>query len=126
MITVETNQPVYSNAKGKTLTAEEKKARRTRQYESAKNVYGRAKDSGLLSALENIGLNIGNKSGGGMTGGGNTQNQSGGGEFMGNDNQQLKDNKMNPYLMWGLIIGGVAVTGFAVYWFGFRKKASSK
>jgi hypothetical protein len=33
---------------------------------------------------------------------------------------------MNPYLMWGLIIGGVAITGFAVYWFGFRKKASSK
>jgi len=124
MITVETNKPVYSNAKGKTLTAEEKKARRTRQYESAKNVYGRAKDSGLLSALENIGLNIGNKSTGGQqnqTGGGQ-QNQTGGGEFITTDQKK----PMNPYLMWGLIIGGVAVTGFAVYWFGFRKKASSK
>ena len=124
MITVETTKPVYSNAKGKTLTAEEKKARRTRQYESAKNVYGRAKDSGLLSALENIGLNIGNKSGGGtqnQTGGG-TQNQTGGGEFIPTDEKK----PMNPYLMWGLIIGGVAITGFAVYWFGFRKKASSK
>jgi hypothetical protein len=121
MITVETNQPVYSNAKGKTLTAEEKKARRTRQYESAKNVYGRAKDSGLLSALENIGLNIGNKSGGG------TQNQTGGGEFIPPPPPPTDEKKpMNPYLMWGLIIGGVAITGFAVYWFGFRKKASSK
>lgn len=125
MITVETNKPVYSNLKGKGLTAEEKKARRTKQYESAKNIYGKAKDSGLLSAIENLALNVGNRSGGGITGGTNTQNQLGGGEFMGNE-QQVKDNKMNPYLMWGLIIGGVAITGFAVYWFGFRKKASSK
>ena len=118
MITVETTKPVYSNAKGKTLTAEEKKARRTRQYESAKNVYGRAKDSGLLSALENIGLNIGNKSTGTQLGGGN--------EFTPPPPPPPEEKKMNPYLMWGLIIGGVAVTGFAVYWFGFRKKASSK
>ena len=124
MITVETNKPVYSNLKGKGLTAEEKKARRTKQYESAKNIYGKAKDSGLLSAIENLALNVGNRSGGGMTGGGNIQNQTGGGEFMGNE-QKVKE-KMNPYLMWGLIIGGVAITGFAVYWFGFRKKARSK
>jgi hypothetical protein len=62
MITVETNKPVYSNLKGSTLTPEEKRARRTKQYEGAKNVYGKAKESGLLSAIENLALNVGNKS----------------------------------------------------------------
>jgi LPXTG-motif cell wall-anchored protein len=30
---------------------------------------------------------------------------------------------MNKYLKWSLIIGGVALVGFGVYYFGFRKKA---
>ena len=120
MITVETNKPVYSNLKGSTLTPEEKKARRTKQYESAKNVYGKAKESGLLSAIENIALNVGNKSQIGT----NTQG-SGSGTYVPEMEVKVQEG-MNPYLKWGLIIGGVALTGFAVYWFGFRKKASSK
>lgn len=114
MITVETNKPVFSNAKGKTLTAEEKKARRSEQYEGAKNIYQKGKESGLLSAIENLALNVGNKA------------QSGSTLPMGTEfpppPPPPDDNKMNPYLKWGLIIGGVALTGFAVYWFGFRKK----
>jgi hypothetical protein len=32
---------------------------------------------------------------------------------------------MNPALKWGLIIGGVAVVGVAVWYFGFRNKSKN-
>jgi len=122
MITVETNKPVYSNAKGE-KTAEEKKALRAKRYESVKNLYQKGKESGLLSSLENLALNVGQPAGQG------TRGEVIGKEQYVVDTGKGKDDEkkpMNPYLKWGLIIGGVALTGFAVYWFGFRKKGAKK
>ena len=128
MITVETNKPVYSNAKGKektTLTPEEKKAKQAKQYETAKGIYMKGKESGLLSAIENLALNVGTPAGQGggkmPTGQIDYSVDTGGGTPPADDKKP-----MNPYLKWGLIIGGVAITGFAVYWFGFRKKGTAK
>jgi len=63
MIEIETDRPVYSNAKGdkkrlfnKNLTEEQKLARKKRLTAKAKGLYGKAKESGILSSLENLAL----------------------------------------------------------------------
>lgn len=67
MIEVQTDRPVYSNAKGdkkrfaSNLTPEQKLARKKRLTEKAKGIYGKAKESGILSSLENLALGNTNK-----------------------------------------------------------------
>lgn len=68
MIEVQTDRPVYSNAKGdkqrlfnKNLTEEQKLARKKRLTAKAKGIYGKAKESGILSSLENLALGNMNK-----------------------------------------------------------------
>lgn len=71
MIDIQTKRPVYSNAKGdkkRQVTPEQRQAR----LEKAKQLYGKAKESGLLSSLENLALGAmpggsGNSQGGGLT-----------------------------------------------------------
>jgi len=112
MIVVETKKPVYSNAGGK--TKEEKKASRQKFLEKSRNIYSKGKDTGLLAGVENLFLGAG-------------RNQAQGDQIAGNelpvDDKPAKE-PMNPALKWGLIIGGVAVVGVAVWYFGFRKKSA--
>ena len=114
MISVETKNPVYSNLGGK--TAEQKKESRAKAWEKTKQVYGKAKDSGLLQSLENLALQKG--------GSGSTDMNAN--VTLPDPNATQQKPPMNPYLKWGLIIGGVALTGFAVYWFAIRKSPSGK
>ena len=109
MITVDTMNPVYSNLKGK-KTAEQKKETRGKLWEKTKNVYGKAKESGLLQGLENLALKQG---GTGAT-----------------DPSTVVDLKTpsgdtKPPMSTGMKIGigvGVIAVGFAIYWFAIRKK----
>lgn len=114
MIDVETTRPVYSNAGGK--TKEEKKANRQKFLEQSRGIYQKGKDSGILAGVENLFL-----------GAGKNQGEMTGDKFAGDklpvDDKPAKE-PMKPALKWGLIIGGVAVVGLAVYYFGFRKKSA--
>ena len=108
MISVETINPVYSNAGGK--TPEEKAKNRAKAWEKSKHVYGKAKESGLLQGLENLVLKQGQP------------DVSGGVNDMPPPPPEPTKEPMSKGLKIGLIIGGVAVVGFAVYWFAIRKK----
>lgn len=111
MIQVETTRPVFSN-----LTAEEKKARNKKVGDKAKGIYTKAKESGILSGLENLALGKGT----GATDLGGNYNPS---------NTNL--DTTTPPKGWagmskstkGIIIGGgVLALGVAVWYFAIRKK----
>ncbi len=109
MISVETTNPVFSNVSGK--TKEQKKENRGKIWDKTKNVYTKAKDSGILQGLENLALGNRNPS---------ATDFGTGGTFTPPPPPPTKE----PMSM-GVKIGiGVGVVGvlFAVYWFGFRKK----
>lgn len=105
MITVETNDPVrYSN-----LTADEKKARRSKNKKRLQSTLQKADESGVLTGVKNwllgsqepkdIPQNI---------------NVGSGGDAKIQD-EKKEETKMNPYLKWGLIIGGSALAIFVGY-----------
>jgi len=110
MIVVETKDPVrYSN-----LTAEEKKARRTKTGNRFQSALRKADESGLLQAGKNLLLG---------------QGGAGSGAGMGSNDMPpppppppVEDKKMKPALKWGLIIGGLAVVGVIAYMV-IKKKA---
>jgi hypothetical protein len=108
MISVETINPVYSNAGGK--TPEEKAKNRAKAFDKAKQVYGKAKETGLLQGLENLALQQGKDAG------------TGGSDMPPPPPPPPAKEPMSKTLKIGLIVGGVAVVGFAVYWFAIRKK----
>jgi len=108
MISVETTNPVYSNAGGK--TKEQKAESRARAWEKAKTMYRSAKDSGILQGVENLAL-----------------------QGKGSPTGNTFDAELPPPppletkkpMSLGLKIGigvGVLALGFAVYWFAIRKK----
>lgn len=113
MIVIETKKPVYSNSTGR--TKEEKQARRQKFLEQSRNIYTKGKDTGLLAGVENLFLGAG-------------RNQPQGGDVLAGNQIPVgttpEREPMNPALKWGLIIGGVAVVGVAVWYFGFRKKTA--
>jgi len=123
MITVETQRPVYSNANGASKVyqvpdgkggfkdateAEYKKYRRSKAWTTAKNVYGKAKESGLLQATENLVLKQGS-------------NEGAGGTELPPPPPQDEKKPMSKTTKTILIVSGVAVVGFAIYWFAIRK-----
>jgi len=111
MIQVETTRPVFSN-----LTDEEKKARNKVRGEKARNIYTKAKDSGILSSLENLYL----KSGSGSS----TTNVGTNFDPLANVNTNLPPVKepMSKTTK-GILIGvGVLAVGVAVWYFAIRKK----
>jgi len=115
MITIETKKPVYSNAGGK--TPEQKKANRQKALDQTRKIYTKGKETGILAGVEN--LFLGNKN---PMGSADTYS----GDGSGSDDKSGKDKTpMNPALKWGLIVGGVAVVGVAVWYFGFRTKKSA-
>jgi hypothetical protein len=119
MISVETARPVYSAFGGKDLTPEQKKERQKKRIEKAKQIYQTAKETGSLTALENIAMRAGAplapttdpNSGGGAGGGTN-------GDPKGKGWSDLS----TPYKV-GIIGGSILVVGLAVWYFGFRNKA---
>jgi hypothetical protein len=110
MISVETNNPVFSNVGGK--TPEQKKEARGKAWEKTKNVYGKAKESGLLQSLENLALK-------GKGTGATDMNAT---ITLPDPNATTPKEPMSKGMKIGLIVGGVAIVGFAVYWFAIRKK----
>lgn len=105
MITVETNDPVkFSN-----LTSEERKAKRSKRRQRLQSTLQKADESGILSGIKNVllgnqapkdipaDINIGK--------GGNVKIED----------TPPPPPKMNPYLKWGLIIGGSALAIFVGY-----------
>lgn len=106
MIVVETKDPVrYSN-----VTAEEKKARRTKTGNRLQGALRKADESGLLQAGKNLLLGQGGAGTGTGTGAG-----TGTAEFNPPTPTPTEPTKMKPALKWGLIIGGIAVVGTIVY-----------
>jgi hypothetical protein len=114
MITIETQKPVYSNLGGK--TKEQKQATRQKALDKSRAIYSKGKETGILAGFEN--LFMGNK------------NPMGSADTYTGDKPPVDDKSgdkkpMNPALKWGLIVGGVAVVGVAVWYFGFRTKKSA-
>jgi hypothetical protein len=106
MISVETTNPVYSNLGGK--TKEEKKQRRARFFDKAKNVYGKASDSGILAGVQNLILG-----GAGGSGGGSNEIPP----------PPPADVKPPMKTSTKVLIGvGVGAVIFGIYWFAIRKK----
>lgn len=122
MIEVQTDRPVYSNAKGgktklfnKNLTEEQKLARKKRLTEKAKGLYGKAKESGILSSLENLALGNTNKD----------TTTSGDGEYKLPPITTLPPRGWSSYSKTkkGVIItSSLVVVGLVVYFAAFRKK----
>ena len=113
MIQVETTRPVFSN-----LTAEEKKARNKKIGEKARGIYTTAKDSGILSSLENLYLKKGSGSGSGSSNTGTNVDP------LANVNANVTPVKepMSKTTK-GILIGvGVLAVGVAVWYFAIRKK----
>jgi len=111
MIQVETTRPVFSN-----LTDEEKKARNKVRGEKARGIYTKAKDSGILSSLENLYLKKGT--------GSSTNNMA-----TTYDPLAIVDPNLTPAkepmskTTKGILIGvGVLAVGVAVWYFAIRKK----
>lgn len=111
MITVETINPVYSNLMGK--TAKQKAERRKRLKDKAKNLYGKAQESGILSGVQNLILG-----GSGGSGGGDT-NLGGGGNNEYTASQEKTPMKTSTKVLIGVGVGAVI---FGIYWFAIRKK----
>lgn len=110
MIDIQTQRPVYSNANGdkkRRVTPEQRQAR----LEKAKQLYGRAKESGLLSSLENLAL-------GAMPGGSGTIQGGGFTDFP--PPPPPPQNKIST-TTWVLIGVGVLAVGVGIY-FLVKKK----
>jgi hypothetical protein len=119
MITVETKDPVvFSNANG------DKKAKREERITKLQERGKRWDEAGVFSALKNLALT---PKGENTTTSQGVVDTSGGGVL--DENKPpippVDDtpNKLKPWQKWSLIIGGVALVGYGVYYFGFRKKA---
>jgi hypothetical protein len=109
MIDISTNRPVYSNAKGdkkRQVTPEQRQAR----LDKAKNIYGKAKESGLLTSLENLAL-------GAFPGG---SRQGGGLDDFPPPPPPPPANKIST-TTWILIGAGVLVVGVGIYFIAKRK-----
>ena len=106
MISVETQNPVFSNARGKSKG--QRKERRGRIGEKAKNILGKAKDAGILAGIGNLLTNTG------------SQNETSQAPI---EQPQVEPPKkpMGLGLKIGIGISVLAVVG-AIYWFGIRKK----
>jgi len=112
MITVETKDPVvFSNADG------DKKTKRQERIAKLQERGKRWDEAGVFSALKNLALTPKGETA--------TTTTTTVGETPVYEVPAVEDTKqpMNKYLKWSLIIGGVALVGFGVYYFGFRKKA---
>ena len=108
MISVETINPVYSNLRGK--TKEQKKERRGRFFDKARNIYGKASESGILSGVQNL-----------ILGGAGGSDGGGGGDQL----PMLPPEEIKPPMKTStkVIIGvGVGAVIFGIYWFAIRKK----
>lgn len=112
MITVETKDPVvFSNANG------DKKAKRQERISKLQERGKRWDEAGVFSAIKNLALTPkGETTLPTVTPTGTTETY---------DTPPVEDVKQ-PMKTWkkvALIGGGLAIIGFAVYYFGFRKKA---
>lgn len=121
MIQVETARPVYSNFGSKNLTPEEKKARQKSRIEKAKKLYQAAKETGSLSAIENIAMRAGAPLAPPTDGSG----AGTGGQNLGQDKAKGWAN-LSKEAKIGIIGGSIAIVGLAVWYFGFRKPSKAK
>jgi hypothetical protein len=110
MIDISTNRPVYSNARGdkkRQVTPEQRQAR----LDKAKNIYSKAKESGLLSSLENLALGAlpgGSRQGGGLD------------DFIPPPPPPPPAKKIST-TTWILIGAGVLVVGVGIYFIAKKK-----
>jgi len=115
MLQVETEAPVFSNAIGdklrNRLTPAQKEARRKRLGSKAKNVYSKAKESGILQGLENLALGSGTSQQGGTT---NTPPIP----EPAPESWWSKKTKTQKGI---IITSSLLVVGLSVWYFGFRK-----
>jgi hypothetical protein len=115
MLQVETDRPVFSNAIGDKLTPEQKEARRKRIGSKAKNIYSKAKESGVLQGLENLALGSATTQQGATT---NTTPPPPAPETWWS--KKTKTQK-------GIIVTtSLLVVGLSVWYFGFRKTPTKK
>lgn len=119
MIEVETKRPVFSNFGSKNLTPEEKKARQKERIEKAKKLYQAAKETGSLTAIENIAMRAGAPI---------TPPTDGGGSGQGAPAPEKSSGwaNLSQGAKIGIIGGSVALLGLAVWYFGFRKPVKAK
>ena len=115
MISVETTRPVYSAFGGKDLTPEQKKERQKRRIERAKQLYQAAKETGSLSALENIAM----RAGAPLAPPTDTNTDGGGGNE--NDPKGKGWSNLSNTTKIAIVGGSLLVVGVAVWYFGFRK-----
>lgn len=114
MITVETNDPVkFSNVAG-----DDKKVKRQEKFGKIQERARRWDEAGVFGALKNLALTPKTDSTAASNSPADTKDNP--------DYTPPEDTKkpMNKYLKWGLIVGGVALVGFSVYYFGVKKKAN--
>ncbi len=116
MISVETTRPVYSGFGGKDLTPEQKKERQKRRIEKAKQLYQAAKETGSLSAIENIAMRAGAPLAPAAD-----PNTGGGGQGTDGDPKGKGWSNLSQGAKIGIIGGSLLVVGVAVWYFGFRK-----
>lgn len=116
MISVETTRPVYSGFGGKDLTPEQKKERQKRRVEKAKQLYQAAKETGSLTALENIAMRAG-----APLAPPTDTNTGGGGQGTDGDAKGKGWSNLSNTTKIAIVGGSLLVVGVAVWYFGFRK-----
>lgn len=123
MIQVETARPVYSNFGSKDLTPEEKKARQKERIEKAKKIYQAAKETGSLSAIENLAMRAGAPLA--------PPTDAGAGQGAGQGTPGAQDkitywSSLSKEAKIGIIGGSIAIVGLTVWYFAFRKPSKAK
>ena len=119
MIQVETARPVYSNFGSKNITPEEKKARQQSRIEKAKKLYQAAKETGSLSAIENIAMRAGAPIAPPTEGGA-------GQGAPGSEDKATGWANLSKEVKIAIVGGSIAIVGLAVWYFGFRKPSKAK